>query len=301
MRRQKTKVRCHSRRDLGAGTLPVMDTHVSVSGIRSLVRTGGHQSASEAVVFVHGNPGSSEDWTDLLSRVGAFARAVALDMPGYGHADRPRDFAYNVPGYARHLEGALKELGITRAHLVLHDFGVPWGLYWASEHPRSVASLTLINCGILPGYRWHKYAQLWRMPVLGELLNAAPRSAFHWIMNMENPKPLPRAFVDRMFDGANAGTKRAMLALYRATSARDAGSLDIADKLRALAPPTLVLWGADDKNLPASYAPVQAQYFPGAEIHTIERAGHWPFIDEPERCAAHIEAFLRRQYAAAAE
>lgn len=92
-----------------------------------------------------------------------------------------------------------------------------------------------------------------------------------------------------------------MLALYRATSARAAGSLDIADKLRALAPPTLVLWGRDDKNLPASYAPVQAQYFPGAEIHTIEQAGHWPFIDEPERCAAYIEAFLRRQYATAAE
>ena len=207
-----------------------------------------------------------------------------------------------MPGYARHLAGVLTQLGITRAHLVLHDFGVPWGLHWASEHPSSVASLTLINCGFLPGYRWHKWARIWRTPVLGELLNyTTTRSLFRGIMNLENPRPFPRAFVDRMYDDVDAGTKRGMLKLYRATPAREAGSLDIADKLRALAPPTLVLWGTGDKNLPVSYAPVQAQYFPHAEIHTLENAGHWPFIDDPERCAAYIEPFLRQQLAVAAE
>jgi pimeloyl-ACP methyl ester carboxylesterase len=74
-----------------------------------------------------------------LSRVGVFARAVALDMAGYGQAGRPRDFEYNVPGYARHLEGALKDLRITRAHLGLHDFGVPWGCIGRAhtQRPRS--------------------------------------------------------------------------------------------------------------------------------------------------------------------
>ncbi len=60
---------------------------VVVDGVRSLVRTSGPIGASEAVVFVHGNPGSSEDWLDLLSATGEFARAIAPDMPGYGKAD----------------------------------------------------------------------------------------------------------------------------------------------------------------------------------------------------------------------
>jgi pimeloyl-ACP methyl ester carboxylesterase len=55
-----------------------------------------------------------------------------------------------VPGYAAHLQGALAQLGVTRAHLVLHDFGGPWGLQWAVDHPDAHASTTLINPPALP-------------------------------------------------------------------------------------------------------------------------------------------------------
>ena len=65
----------------------------------------------------------------------AFARVIALDMPGYGGADKPRDFPYTVDGYAAHLTGALDQLGVRRVHLVLHDFGGPWGLQWAADQP----------------------------------------------------------------------------------------------------------------------------------------------------------------------
>ena len=60
----------------------------------------GPADADEAIVFVHGNPGVAEDWLPLLEPAGAFARAVAIDMPGYGGADKPRDLPYTVPGYA---------------------------------------------------------------------------------------------------------------------------------------------------------------------------------------------------------
>jgi pimeloyl-ACP methyl ester carboxylesterase len=53
-----------------------------------------------------------------------------------------------VPGYAAHLGRCLEALGITRAHLVLHDFGGPWGLAWAATHPAAFASATLVNIGI---------------------------------------------------------------------------------------------------------------------------------------------------------
>src|SRR5262249_3345696 len=118
---------------------------VRVFGVRSLVRETGPRDATEAVVFVHGNPGSSEDFAGLLPLVGDFARAVAPDMPGYGKADRPADFDYTVEGYARHLDGLLGELGVQRAHLALHDFGGPWGLAWAAAHADRVASFTLFN------------------------------------------------------------------------------------------------------------------------------------------------------------
>jgi pimeloyl-ACP methyl ester carboxylesterase len=99
---------------------------VRVAGVRSPTLEAGPADASEAAVFVHGNPGSAEDWAVLVERAGEHGRAVALDMPGFGQADKPEGFDYTMEGYARHLAGALEHLGIERAHLVLHDFGGPW-------------------------------------------------------------------------------------------------------------------------------------------------------------------------------
>src|SRR2546425_4471867 len=93
---------------------------VVVAGVRSPVLEGGRPGGDDAVVFVHGNPGSGRDWVDLATHVSEFARTLAIDMPGFGHADKPNDFEHTVAGYARHLAGALDQLGVRRAHLVLH-------------------------------------------------------------------------------------------------------------------------------------------------------------------------------------
>ncbi len=69
------------------------------------------------------------------SRPARFARAVAPDMPGFGRADKPRDFPYSWPAMPSFLDGVLGELGIDRVHLVVHDFGGPWGMEWAAREP----------------------------------------------------------------------------------------------------------------------------------------------------------------------
>ena len=122
---------------------------LEVGGERSPLVESGPQQASEAVVFVHGNPGSHEDWLDLAARTGEFVRAVAFDMPGFGQADKPRGFDYRPEGYAVFLAAAFGELGIERVHLVLHDFGGPFGSGWAGSHPDRLARAVVMNSGSL--------------------------------------------------------------------------------------------------------------------------------------------------------
>lgn len=113
------------------------ETSVRVDGIRSPLLESGLPEATEAVVFVHGNPGSTADWTRLVADVGEFGCAVAMDMPGFGAADKPEHFDYSVPGYARHLGRLLAECNVRRAHLVMHDFGglgACVGRYKSSRH-----------------------------------------------------------------------------------------------------------------------------------------------------------------------
>jgi pimeloyl-ACP methyl ester carboxylesterase len=268
---------------------------VVVNGVRSPVRIGGDTNANEAVVFLHGNPGSSEDFLDLLPAAAAFARVIAPDMPGYGKADRPDAFAYTVPGFARHFAGILEQLGVTRAHLVLHDFGGPWGLHWAADHPAQVASLTLLNIGALPGYSWHKFARIWRTPIVGELFQwGATRGAFRLLLNADNPKPFPNAFIDRVFDDTDAKSKSSMLKLYRATPDPGGLTVGLAERLKPLRLPALVLWGDGDKYLPFRLAEAQKQYFDAA-VHILPNVGHWPMIDEPDRVRELVLPFLRAQ------
>jgi flavin-dependent dehydrogenase/pimeloyl-ACP methyl ester carboxylesterase len=280
----------------------VRRSRIDVNGLSTPVSSVGAADSSEAVVFLHGNPGSSRDWDDLLSRVAPFARGVAPDMPGFGRAERPADFQYDVEGYARFFEALLEGLGIERAHLVLHDFGGPWGLEWATWHPDRVGSVTLINTGVLIDYRWHYLARIWRTPGLGQLFQkTTTRSGLRTALKHGNPRGLPRAFVDRMFDSVDAGTDRAILSLYRAADDPAGVSRRHADALRPHEIPALVVWGAHDPYIPVALAERQREAFPDAQVVILDESGHWPFADDPDSVGRAVEPFLHERVAPARE
>jgi pimeloyl-ACP methyl ester carboxylesterase len=274
-----------------------MTDEITVAGVRSPYLHHGPREAKQAVVFVHGNPGPKEDWADLMGRLlDPRIRAVAPDMPGYGGADRPPSFPYTIDGYAAHLDGILEGLGIQKVHLVLHDFGGPWGLRWVADHKDRVGSLLLVNTGVLRGYRWHRYARIWQTPILGELFQlGTTRFGYQTLINAANPRPLPAAFFDRVMAAADWGHKRAVLKLYRAS--KDVAALGEwqAARLRGLDIPTLVLWGTGDRYIPSTHAAAQREIFPRAEVHELDGCGHWPFLDDPDRFAALAVPFLERQ------
>lgn len=278
---------------------PLQQSSLSACGIRTRVFQGGLDlKATEAVVFVHGNPGSSEDWLGLMRAVAPMARVIAFDMPGFGQADKPADYPYSVEGGTAFLTEALKQLGVVRAHLVLHDFGGPWGLMWAAMNPLGLASLTLINTGILKGYTWHYMARIWRTPLLGELQQMfVTRTSFRWAITVGCPQGLPVAFTDRMYNDMDWGTKRAILKLYRATSDLDNRSQALAKMLAPLNPPTLVVWGAADPYLPVRYAQEQAETFTKARVVVLPNSGHFPFADDPQAVTEAVVPFLRQQFA----
>jgi pimeloyl-ACP methyl ester carboxylesterase len=259
-----------------------------VGGVQTVFLQAGPTDSEEAVAFIHGNPGFSRDWEDLLERVGAFCRCVAPDMPGFGDSEKPESFNYSMD-----LGALFAKLGVRKAHLVLHDFGGPWGLAWALANSRALASLTLINTGVLPNYSWHYLARIWRAPFLGEMFMAgARRPGFHLLLKHGNPRGLPRPFVDAMFDHFDSGTKRAVLRLYRATDNPGEMAENFRDAFRSWTCPTLVIWGAADPYIPARYAERQRDFFPNAQIHLLRESGHWPYADDPERVAGIAVPFL---------
>jgi pimeloyl-ACP methyl ester carboxylesterase len=269
-----------------------------VLGVTTRLLEAGRPRNRVAAVFMHGNPGSGADWAELLPRVaGERGRAVAIDMPGFGHAEDVWDLPATLGAAERWFAAALRKLGIRQVHLVAHDLGGPVGLEWGSNRPRRLRSVTLIDTGLLPEYRHHDLARIWRTPEEGEaFMLAMNRSLWHAGIQNGQTKPLPEEFVDRMYDDFDRETRCAILKIYRSTdepeihafSRRQARVLS-----RWRSRPALVIWGADDPYIPAATAYQQRSGFPKARIEIFEDSGHWPFVDFAVRTRKLIVPFIR--------
>lgn len=266
-------------------------------GLKTRVLEGGPNDSEEAVVFLHGQPGSAEDWGDLLQRVATFSRTAAFDWPGWGSAERPgrNTWDFSAGTSATFMAAVLSRLGIRRAHLVMHDLGGV-GLLWGAAHPDAFASAVLIDTGVLVGFRWHPVARLMRAPVIGSmLLPLTTHSTFRAFMRFYNPqpRPLPKEVLDRWWAGYSLPTRRAMLAFYRATPERAFERL--IEPLARLDVPALVVWGAHDPAVGVEQAWQQRRSFPSAEVAVLADSGHWPYLDDPEATAAAVIPFLERR------
>jgi pimeloyl-ACP methyl ester carboxylesterase len=64
------------------------------------------------------------------------------------------------------------------------------------------------------------------------------------------------------------------------------------DKVRQIAAPTLIVWGAQDWLLPVAAARRLRRTLPGARLLIYRESGHCPMVDQAERWNRDVEAFL---------
>jgi pimeloyl-ACP methyl ester carboxylesterase len=231
------------------------------------------------VLYLHGVPTNGADWLPFLERTGG----VAPDLPGFGRSGKSAGFDYSIPGYTEFLRAFVAELGLDRFSLVVHDWGSV-GLSLAQEIPDAIERVVVINAvPFLPGYRWHPVARGWRTPILGELLMG---TGSRWTSRqlMRRMRALPEHAIEQWLDNTwpyfDHGTQRAILRLYRSAPSHvlEAAGRRLGD-IRA---PGLVVWGGRDGFLPTSFAHAYAEALGGpATVDVVERAGHWPWLDEP--------------------
>jgi pimeloyl-ACP methyl ester carboxylesterase len=257
----------------------VEERELVVDGVRVFYRRVAGEGTP--TVYCHGNPTHGEEWLPFLEQGGP---AIAIDMPGWGRSDRPdpAGFDYTMHGLSAFLERCLEELGVGARKLVVHDWG-GLALIGAQRRPDRVERLVVINAvPLLPGYRWHWIAQLWRRRPVGEILNATTtRSSLALLLRQArgDRSAMPTEFVDLIWNHWDAGAQAAILALYRGG---DEDELEVAGReLGSLSCPALVLWGDRDPYLPLRFGGAYAHALPGATLEVVRGGGHWPRIDDP--------------------
>ena len=240
------------------------------------------------ILFLHGNPDSSDIWAGIIPSLSARHRCIAPDLPGFGRSTAPGDFDYSLQGMADWVDALVTALGIGEPlHLVVHDVGGPFGLAWAVRHPDKVRSVAITNTVFASDYRWHLFGRLWRTPLVGELVQAlTTRRGFARELRRASRK-LTCEQIHRTYDLITPAVKRMMLRWYRATDPRNFAGWE--DELRHVlaARPSLVLWGEHDPYIARRYA----DHFGAATVEHFADSGHWLPAELPEAVAARLSRF----------
>lgn len=252
------------------------------------------------VLFSHGTPTWSYEWRHLMVALSGRYRCVAVDHLGFGLSPRPLDGDYSPEAHAARFRRLIDALGLTRYHLVVHDFGGPFALEEALVRPERVASLTVLN-----SFCW-AFGDSPRTEVMAAL---AGTGLFRFLYGAVNLSFRIAASAWGREAPATAATWAPYLACFPDAASRRQVLWPLAKSMRGSAAfteslwerrqrlastPMQLVWGLADSAFPPSALARWQRGFPHAEVHELERAGHWPHEEAPEVCAQRLADFLAR-------
>jgi pimeloyl-ACP methyl ester carboxylesterase len=250
------------------------------------------------VVFVHGLGGCWQNWLENMpASARAGYRAIALDLPGFGQSPMP-DWEISIPAYGRLVDGFCRALNLHSAGVVGNSMGGFIAAEVATHAPDWIDHLVLVSAAGI------SQAALRREPVVAwaRLLSAASPLAIR--LNLEG---IRRPGLRQMaFEGVFRHPQRIRRELLYEFSAPAIGApafapaavalagYDFLDRLERITTPTLLIWGRDDRVVPASDAPGYVRRIPDSELIVYDDCGHLPMAERPARFNRDLERFLKR-------
>ena len=231
-------------------------------------------------------------WRFTIPALARHHRVIAVDLPGFGASDKPEDFDYDLPGFARWILSFMDKLEIPPAALIGHSMGGGIGYTIATMAPERVSSLTLVDAVGYQSRRKRFYLfRLMGIPWVGEFIMATlTRIAVR--VNQRLFLYHDKRFVTE--DGVRAYLTPLQSPGGGAAALRTIRRIDF-DAAPGPSPcrvPTLIVWGAQDRIVSPSHAALHARDIPGAKLHVFEACGHNPQEELADSFNMHVLEFL---------
>jgi pimeloyl-ACP methyl ester carboxylesterase len=252
------------------------------------------------LLVIHGLLGSHRSWQHLVDRLDAGHRVIAPDLFGHGASAKPRG-DYSLSAHAATLRDLLDRLGIDRVTVVGHSLGGGIAMQLCYLFPERVERLVLVSSGGLG----RDVSPLLRSATLPGAEWVLPLLASRWVRSRAEAVARPLAgLVGRrgsdlteawrgFISLGDADSRRAFLATTRSVVDPGGQAVTAHDHLPMDQPvPTLIVWGTRDRMIPAWHATTAHQAIPGSRVELFEGAGHFPYLDEPDRFADLLIAFM---------
>ncbi|MDR0589877.1 MAG: alpha/beta hydrolase, partial [Spirochaetaceae bacterium] len=202
----------------------------------------------------------------------------------FGQSGEP-PAAWGVDDYGDFVLKFMASLGISRVILIGHSFGgrIIIKLAARRELPVRITKIVLVNsAGIRPRKTVRQKARLllYRgvkgILSVGGLKNRFPGLLAGWRKRHGSPDYL-------------RASPRMRECLIRVINE------DLTPCLPRIPCPALLIWGAEDQETPLGDGKLMERLIPGAGLVTLEKAGHYSFLDEPFIFGRVLDSFLHIQ------
>jgi pimeloyl-ACP methyl ester carboxylesterase len=262
-------------------------------GARVHFRARGASNAP-VLLLLHGSNASFLTWEPWSKTLSDKFHVVAVDLPGHGLTGAVPSGDYSQEGMAKFVGEFADRQGFKTFALAGNSMGGGVAARFAEEHPARVTKLILVDAAGLPfkfGSGEPLAFKLVRIPVINRLLlRITPRSIVTEGLNkaIVHKEIITDAMIDSYWDFARmAGTRQATLTRFQLTP-----DTYVQDHTRAIAMPTLILWGERDGLIPVSVAHDWAKAVNGSKLIVYPATGHVPMEEVAAKSAADVRAFL---------
>ncbi len=247
------------------------------------------------VVFIHGFAASIYSWRKtLLPVLAAGYRVIAFDNRGFGFSDKPAPgpgASYSNAAYARLVVALLDSLNLPSAVLVGHSMGGAIAAEVALRYPARVRGLMLIDAAGF-GVRWPGMLKVGRWPGAGGVATAIRG---RWVTERlvrfmyAEPRKVTEQDVDQYYAPVlEPGYGRALRGVLR-----EFRFDTLVGRLGAVAAPTLVVWGAEDRLIPVRDGSRLAAELPRGVFVVVARTGHAAAEESPDEVNKLLISFLK--------
>ena len=244
------------------------------------------------VILVHGGPGGFDHtyFKPDFARLALHAQVVYLDLRGHGRSDwgEARDWAFE--DCADDIREFCDTLAIAAPVVLGHSMGAPIALLYGARYPGHAAGL-IVQSGFA---RWDapRLVQGFRRVAGNEVAALAEVGFGGRDVSDDEWARVYAAFGPHRPDAAHVPQNRELnvhgMGLIR--------RLDIVEQLSRIRSPTLVCVGELDPVTPVAASEEIATALPDGvgEIAVIEQAGHFTWMDAPDRFWPTIVGFVER-------
>lgn len=236
-------------------------------------------STGPTIVMLHGWGRSLEALRPLGEILSKDYKVILIDLPGFGRSPLPRGASNEGGGwgtleYSERVKRYLDEAGIRDCILLGHSFGGRICVQLASRYPKLPTGLVLIGSHGLK--RSRPLRDEVRVRAIKALTSTAKaidgitgsRIFAHYLA----PK-----FGSRDYKAAGDLRKTLVKTVTE----------DLTPQVPNIIAPTLLLWGADDKETPLDLAQSFNRLIAGSTLRVFPNKGHEPFADVGSHLLAH--------------